>query len=59
VPLVIGPTSPQTMATYALDATRTADLDGHAHAAVSLLVAAGASMSLALAAAWRAKGPDG
>lgn len=59
VPLVIGPTYPQTMATYALDATRTADLGGHARAAVSLLVAAGASVLLALTAAWRARGPDG
>ncbi len=58
VPLVIGPTSPQTLGTYALDATRTADLDGQARAAASLLVAAGASVLLALAAAWRARSLD-
>jgi putative spermidine/putrescine transport system permease protein len=59
VPLAIGPTSPQTLATYALDATRTADLDGQARAAASLLVAAGASVLLALAAGWRARAADG
>jgi putative spermidine/putrescine transport system permease protein len=59
VPLVLGPTYPPTLAVYALEATRTADLDGHARAAASLLVAAGASLLLALAAAGRARDRDG
>jgi putative spermidine/putrescine transport system permease protein len=58
VPLVLGPTYPPTLAVYALEATRTADLDGHARAAASLLVAAGASLLLALAAAGRARDRD-
>lgn len=39
VPLVIGPTSPQTLSELALDATRTASLDGRAVASAALLVA--------------------
>lgn len=48
VPLVVGPTYPPTVATFALDATRTADLTGQSRAAVALLVAAGVAVVLAV-----------
>jgi putative spermidine/putrescine transport system permease protein len=50
VPLVVGPSYPPTVATYALDATRTASLVGQARAAAALLVAAGVSLVVAVVA---------
>ncbi len=50
VPLVVGPTSPDMVATYALRVTRVADLAGRSHAAVALLVATGVALLLAAAA---------
>ena len=50
VPLLVGPTTPRTVATWALDATRTASLAGQARAAASLLLASGISLLLAAAA---------
>lgn len=47
VPLLVGPTAPDTMATYALRATRTASLTGQAVAAAVLLLAAVASLAVA------------
>lgn len=47
VPLLVGPTAPDTVATYALRATRTASLSGQAVASVVLLLAAMASIALA------------
>lgn len=47
VPLLVGPTAPDTMATYALRATRTASLTGQAVAAAVLLIAAVASLAVA------------
>lgn len=52
VPLVVGPTRPDTIATYALRVTRVADLSGRADAAVALLVATGGSLLLAGVAGW-------
>ncbi len=49
VPLLVGPSYPPTLATFALEATRSADPSGQARAAASLLVAAGGSVLLALA----------
>lgn len=50
VPLVVGPTSPDTIATYALRVTQVADLAGRSHAAAALLVATGAALLVAAAA---------
>ncbi|MFP5307966.1 MAG: hypothetical protein ACLGIR_00110 [Actinomycetes bacterium] len=50
VPLVVGPSHPPTLATYALDATRTASLVGQARASAALLVAAGVSLGVAVVA---------
>lgn len=50
VPLLVGPTAPDTVATYALRATRTASLTGQAVAAAVLLLAALASVALAVLA---------
>jgi putative spermidine/putrescine transport system permease protein len=50
VPLVTGPTHPETIATYALRVTRVADLSGRAVSAAALLVATAGSFVLALAA---------
>lgn len=47
VPLLVGPTTPDTVATYALRATRTASLTGQAVAAAMLLLAALASLAVA------------
>lgn len=58
VPLVVGPSYPPTVATYALDATRTSLLGGRADAAVALLVAAGASLIVAALAARLARSRD-
>lgn len=58
VPLVVGPTTPQTIATYALDTTRTALLEGRARSAVALLVAAGASLVIAAVASHVARSRD-
>lgn len=51
VPLLVGPTSPDTLATYALRATRTASLSGQSVAAAVLLLASLASLALAGVAA--------
>jgi len=60
VPLLVGPSYPPTLATFALEATRTPDLSGQAQAAASLLVAAAASVLLALAVVRAAaRGADG
>lgn len=50
VPLLVGPTQPDTVATYALRVTRVADLAGRANAAAALLVATAGSLLLATAA---------
>lgn len=50
VPLLVGPTAPDTLATYALRATRTADLSGQAVANAVLLLTAMASLALAAVA---------
>lgn len=47
VPLLVGPTTPETLATYALRATRTADLGGRAVASAVLLATAMATLVLA------------
>lgn len=51
VPLVVGPTTPRAVTTWALDATRVATLDGQARAAAALLLTAGVCLLLAVAAA--------
>lgn len=51
VPLLVGPTSPPMLATYALEETRLAGLAGRANAAAALLVATGLTVVLALVAA--------
>lgn len=51
VPLAIGPTSPRTLSELALDATRTASLDGRAVAAAALLVASLLAIAAAAVAA--------
>ncbi len=48
VPLAVGPTYPETLATYALDATQIDVAAGRATAAVTLLLAAAAAVGLAL-----------
>lgn len=48
VPLVVGPTYPPTVATFALEQTQSAALVGQARAAAALLVAAAVTMLLAL-----------
>jgi putative spermidine/putrescine transport system permease protein len=56
VPLVVGPTSPDTVATYALAVTQVADLSGRAEAAAALLVASTGAFLLAVVAGvlgWR------
>jgi putative spermidine/putrescine transport system permease protein len=56
VPLVVGPTRPDTIATYALRVTQVADLSGRAEAAAALLVATAAAVLLAVIAGallWR------
>jgi putative spermidine/putrescine transport system permease protein len=53
VPLAVGPSYPPTLATYAADQTRLDLVTGQARAAVALLVAATASIALAIAAAVR------
>jgi putative spermidine/putrescine transport system permease protein len=50
VPLVVGPTRPDTVATYALRVTQVADLSGRAAAAAALLVATAGSLLLAVVA---------
>ena len=50
VPLTVGPSYPPTLATYALDQTQLDLVTGQARAAVALLVAATASIALAVAA---------
>lgn len=51
VPLAIGPTYPQTLPELALDATKTASLDGRAVAAAALILVSLATIALAAAAA--------
>lgn len=58
VPLVVGPTYPKTLATLALDHTRTAGLAGDARAAALLLIAAGLALLLAVPAARLARARD-
>lgn len=56
VPLVMGPTSPDTVATYALAVTQVAALSGRAEAAAALLVVTAVAFLLAIAAGvllWR------
>jgi putative spermidine/putrescine transport system permease protein len=55
VPLLVGPTSPRTLATWALDATRTASLAGQSRAAAALLLTAGITLLLAALAAREAR----
>lgn len=50
VPLVVGPTRPDTIATYALRTTQVADLSGRALAAAALLIATAAALVLAIVA---------
>lgn len=50
VPLAVGPTRPDTVATYALRVTQVADLSGRAAAAAALLVATTGSLLLAAVA---------
>jgi putative spermidine/putrescine transport system permease protein len=52
VPLVVGPTRPDTIATYALRITQVADLSGRAQAAAVLLVATTCAVVLAVLAGW-------
>jgi putative spermidine/putrescine transport system permease protein len=56
VPLAVGPSYPATVATYAADQPRLDLVTGQARAAVALLVAAAASIALAIAAVRLAKG---
>lgn len=55
VPLIVGPTRPDTIATYALRVSQVADLTGRAAAAVALLVATAGALLLAVVAGllWR------
>lgn len=56
VPLVMGPTHPETIATYALAVTQVAALSGRAEAAAALLVATAGAFLLSIAAGvllWR------
>lgn len=50
VPLLVGPTAPDTLATFALRATRTADLTGQAVASAVLLLTSLASIAVAVVA---------
>jgi putative spermidine/putrescine transport system permease protein len=56
VPLVVGPTDPPMLATYALDAVRVDLVGGQARAAAALLVAALLSVALAVACVQVARG---
>lgn len=56
VPLVIGPTSPETLAELSLTATRTATLEGRAEAAAILVVATLFALAAAAAAAAALRG---
>lgn len=59
VPLVVGPTRPDTIATYALRVTQVADLSGRAAAAAALLIATAGSLLLAAAAGLLVRGRHG
>lgn len=59
VPLAVGPTHPETLATYALRATQVADLSGRAIAAAALLVATSGALLLAGAAGLLLRGHRG
>lgn len=58
VPLVVGPTYPPTLATLALEHTRSAALAGQARAAALLLLTSGLALLLALPAARAARRAD-
>lgn len=58
VPLVVGPTYPPTLATLALEHTRSAELAGQARAAALLLLTSGLALLLALPAARAARHAD-
>lgn len=58
VPLVVGPTYPPTLATLALEHTRSAELAGQARAAALLLLTSGLALLVALPAARAARHAD-
>lgn len=58
VPLVVGPTTPPTIAVFALERTRTASLTGQSEAAAVLLLAALVALVLAALALRTARGAD-
>ncbi|MBW3562840.1 MAG: ABC transporter permease subunit [Actinobacteria bacterium] len=58
VPLVVGPSYPPTVAVYALDQTRTSLFVGQARSAVALLVAAGVSLTFAVATVRQLRNTD-
>lgn len=58
VPLLVGPTYPPTLATLALEHTRSAELAGQARAAALLLMTSGVALLLALPAARAARHAD-
>jgi putative spermidine/putrescine transport system permease protein len=58
VPLVVGPTYPPTLATLALEHTRSTELAGQARAAALLLLTSGLALLLALPAARAARHAD-
>lgn len=58
VPLVVGPTYPPSLATLALEHTRSAELAGQARAAALLLLTSGLALLLALPAARAARHAD-
>lgn len=59
VPLLVGPSSPDTLATHALQATRTASLQGQSVAAAVLLLTSALSLAVAGVAAWTLRGRRG
>lgn len=58
VPLIVGPTYPPTLATLALEHTRSVELAGQARAAALLLLTSGLALLLALPAARAARHAD-
>lgn len=59
VPLVVGPTSPETLSELALSSTRTASLDGRSIANATLLVASALAVAVAAVAATHLRRSDG
>lgn len=59
VPLLVGPAHPDTLATFALEETKAADLSGQARAAAALLVSGAAALAIGVLATRAARGPDG